>query len=88
MITWPWVAGRARPAALDIDEFPHVKAWHARVEAREAVRRAMAKAREFVAGGTAGRRPRGGGRPTVCSASARGLSGRRRLQQLGAANGA
>jgi GST-like protein len=50
MITWPWVAGRAS-AALDIDEFPHLKAWHGRVEAREAVARAMARARDFVTSG-------------------------------------
>jgi GSH-dependent disulfide-bond oxidoreductase len=51
MMAWPWVAGRTT-SALDIDDFPNVKAWHARVEARGAVRRAMAKPREFVANGT------------------------------------
>jgi GSH-dependent disulfide-bond oxidoreductase len=53
MITWPWVAGRTT-SALDIEEFPNVKAWHARVEAREAVQRAVGKAREFVASGLQG----------------------------------
>jgi glutathione S-transferase len=48
MITWPWMTGRST-SALNIDEFPHVKAWHARVEAREAVGRAMARARDFAA---------------------------------------
>ena len=53
MITWPWVQNRSNPG-LDIDEFPAVKAWQARVEAREAVGRAMAKAREFVGVGMQG----------------------------------
>jgi glutathione S-transferase len=48
MITWPWMTGRST-SALDIDEFPNVKAWYARVEAREAVGRAMARARDFAA---------------------------------------
>jgi GSH-dependent disulfide-bond oxidoreductase len=56
MMAWPWVTGRTT-SALDIDAFPLVKAWHARVEAREAVRRAMARPREFVASG-----PQGAGR--------------------------
>ena len=47
MITWPWVQGRSS-SALDLEEFPHVKAWQARVEAREAVARAMARARDFM----------------------------------------
>jgi GSH-dependent disulfide-bond oxidoreductase len=50
MMTWPWVMGRTT-SALDIDDFPGVKAWHDRVGAREAVRRAMAKPGEFVASG-------------------------------------
>jgi len=53
MITWPWVAGRST-SALDIDEFPNVKAWHARVEGREAVGRAMARARDFMGTGLQG----------------------------------
>jgi len=53
MISWPWVAGRST-SALEIDEFPNVKAWHARVEAREAVGRAMGRARDFVAAGLQG----------------------------------
>ena len=54
MITWPWVQGRSS-AALDLDEFPALKAWQARVEARDAVGRAMAKARDFVGVGLQGR---------------------------------
>jgi glutathione S-transferase len=56
MMAWPWVMGRTT-SALDIDDFPNVKAWQARVGAREAVRRAMARAREFIANG-----PQSGGR--------------------------
>ena len=47
MLTWPWVQGRSS-AALELDEFPDLKAWQARVEGREAVGRAMARARDFV----------------------------------------
>jgi glutathione S-transferase len=53
MLTWPWVAGRSS-SALDMDEFPDLKAWHARVEAREAVGRAMARGRDFIAAGLQG----------------------------------
>jgi len=56
MITWPWVQGRSN-AGLDLDEFPAVKAWQARVEAREAVGQAMAKARDFVGVGMQGTGP-------------------------------
>ena len=47
------VQGRSN-AGLDLDEFPALKAWQARVEGREAVGRAMAKAREFVGVGMQG----------------------------------
>jgi GST-like protein len=53
MITWPWVQGRSS-AALELDEFPALKAWQARVEARDAVGRAMAKARDFIGVGLQG----------------------------------
>ena len=53
MISWPWVAGRSS-AALAIEEFPNLKAWHERVAARPAVERAMAKARDFAASGLQG----------------------------------
>jgi len=55
MITWPWVQARST-SALDLDEFPDLKAWQARVEARDAVGRAMARARDFMAGASS---PRG-----------------------------
>ncbi|HEY2708320.1 MAG TPA: glutathione S-transferase N-terminal domain-containing protein [Caulobacteraceae bacterium] len=47
MITWPWVQPRSS-SALDLDDFLALKAWQARVGAREAVGRAMAKARDFA----------------------------------------
>ncbi len=47
MITWPWIQGRSS-SALDLDEFPDLKAWQKRVEGREAVGRAMARARDFA----------------------------------------
>jgi glutathione S-transferase/GST-like protein len=50
MITWPWVQPRSS-GALDLNEFPAVKAWQARVDGRDAVVRAMAKARDFVGAG-------------------------------------
>ena len=53
LLTWPWVAARSS-SALDLDEFPALKAWRARIEARAAVGRAMAKGRDFVAGGLQG----------------------------------
>ena len=53
MITWPWVQARYNPG-LDLDEFPALKAWQARVEAREAVGRAMARARDFSGVGLQG----------------------------------
>jgi GST-like protein len=43
MISWPWVQGRS-DSALQIEDFPHVKAWKERVGAREAVKRALAAA--------------------------------------------
>lgn len=47
MLTWPWVQNRSS-SALDLDEFPDLKAWQQRVEARAAVGRAMARARDFA----------------------------------------
>ena len=53
MISWPWVAGRSS-AALEIEEFPRLKAWRERVAARPAVERAMARARDFAGAGLQG----------------------------------
>jgi glutathione S-transferase/GST-like protein len=54
MAAWPWVAARSS-AALDLDEFPHLKAWQARVGAREAVQRALARGSDFAGSGLQGR---------------------------------
>ena len=80
MITWPWVQGRSS-SALDLDDFPHVKAWQARVEAREAVGRAMAKARDFIGVGLQGRGVR------TRTRRARSCSGRGRAASVWAACG-
>jgi GSH-dependent disulfide-bond oxidoreductase len=56
MATWPWIAARSS-SALDLDDFPALKAWQARIDAREAVQRAMAKARDFVSSGPRGQTP-------------------------------
>jgi glutathione S-transferase len=53
MITWPWVQARSS-SALDLDDFQALKAWQARVAAREAVARAMARARDFMGVGLQG----------------------------------
>ena len=42
MITWPWVAGKSS-AALEIEPFPHLAAWHERIAGRDAVQRAKAR---------------------------------------------
>jgi GSH-dependent disulfide-bond oxidoreductase len=49
MITWPWV-GAWKILGIHMDEFPHVKAWHARVGERDAVKRALAKGDEIRRG--------------------------------------
>ena len=43
MAAWPWTRSAAIQG-IDIDEFPHFKAWSARIEPREPVQRALAKA--------------------------------------------
>lgn len=49
MISWPWVAGQSS-AMMDMDRFPHVLAWKARIGAREPVRRALAQAKAVQRG--------------------------------------
>ncbi len=49
MLSWPWIAGRSS-SALDIDHFPNLAAWHARIAAREAVQRALAQAEKVRSG--------------------------------------
>lgn len=38
---WPWISPW-RAQGIEIEEFPHIKAWYARIEAREAVARGKA----------------------------------------------
>ena len=38
MATWPWVTPW-RLQGINIEEFPHLKAWYDRIAAREAVQR-------------------------------------------------
>jgi glutathione S-transferase/GST-like protein len=40
MAVWPWLVPH-RMQGIDLDEFPHAKAWYERVGAREAVQRGM-----------------------------------------------
>jgi glutathione S-transferase/GST-like protein len=49
MLNWPWI-GAWRILGIDLDEFPHVKAWHERIREREAVKRAIAKGDEVRRG--------------------------------------
>ncbi|HEY2482864.1 MAG TPA: glutathione binding-like protein, partial [Caulobacteraceae bacterium] len=46
MITWPWVAGHSS-AAIQLDVFPNLTDWKARIGAREPVQRALAQAKEI-----------------------------------------
>ena len=43
MACWPWVTPW-RAQGIDIEDFPSLKAWYARIEGREAVQRALAHA--------------------------------------------
>jgi glutathione S-transferase/GST-like protein len=43
MAAWPWTVSW-RNQGIVLEEFPHLKAWYERIEAREAVQRALAKA--------------------------------------------
>ncbi|MGH7016040.1 MAG: glutathione S-transferase N-terminal domain-containing protein, partial [Caulobacteraceae bacterium] len=44
MMSWPWIAPRSSPA-LEMEEFPHLSAWQARMAERGAVKRALEKAK-------------------------------------------
>jgi glutathione S-transferase/GST-like protein len=48
MASWPWVSSW-RGQGILIEEFPHVKAWWERIEARPAVQRALGRAEELRA---------------------------------------
>ncbi|MCR5880684.1 glutathione S-transferase N-terminal domain-containing protein [Phenylobacterium sp. J367] len=49
MMSWPWVTGWRAFGAI-LDDFPYLKAWYQRIEQREAVQRALAKAEELRRG--------------------------------------
>jgi GST-like protein len=49
MISWPWIQGRS-DAALQIEDFPHLKAWKDRVGARPAVKAALEAAKAVTGG--------------------------------------
>lgn len=51
MVTWPWVPSQ-NLNGQDMQTFPHILAWKARVGAREAVKRALAKGKEVSAAGS------------------------------------
>lgn len=50
MITWPWIQGRS-DGALQIEDFPNLKAWKSRVGDRPAVKRALEAAKAVTSGG-------------------------------------
>jgi glutathione S-transferase len=43
MAAWPWISPW-RNQGIILEEFPHLKAWYERIEARDAVKRALAHA--------------------------------------------
>lgn len=49
MISWPWVTGQSNPA-IEMEAFPNLLAWKGRIGAREAVQRALARAKEIRSG--------------------------------------
>lgn len=49
MISWPWVTGQSNPA-IEMESFPNLLAWKGRIGAREAVQRALARAKEIRSG--------------------------------------
>jgi len=49
MISWPWIQGRS-DAALQIEQFPNLKAWKGRIGERPAVRRALEAAKVVIGG--------------------------------------
>jgi glutathione S-transferase/GST-like protein len=49
MLTWPWIAGRSN-SALEIDDFPHLLAWHRKIAARPAVERALEQGKSVRGG--------------------------------------
>ena len=50
---WPWVSPW-KGMGIHLEEFPNVEVWYARIEAREAVKRALAKGEEVKRGANLG----------------------------------
>ena len=53
MMSWPWIFARDGQGIM-IDDFPNIKAWHARVGERPAVKRALEAAGQLRSGGLQG----------------------------------
>ena len=53
MMSWPWIFARDGQGIM-IDDFPHIKAWHARIAERPAVKRALEAAGQIRSGGLQG----------------------------------
>ena len=49
MISWPWVMGQSSPA-LQMEAFPRLSAWKAKIGEREPVKRALAQAKAVTSG--------------------------------------
>ena len=49
MISWPWVTGQSNPA-IQMEDFPNLLAWKQRIGARDAVKRALERAKEVTSG--------------------------------------
>jgi GST-like protein len=50
MMSWPWIFARDGQGIM-IDDFPNIKAWHARIGERPAVKRALEAASQVRSGG-------------------------------------
>jgi GSH-dependent disulfide-bond oxidoreductase len=50
MMSWPWIFARDGQGIM-IDDFPNIKAWHARIGERAAVKRAIEAAGQVRTGG-------------------------------------
>ena len=49
MISWPWLTGQSNPA-IQMEDFPNLLAWKQRIGARDAVKRALERAKEVTSG--------------------------------------
>jgi hypothetical protein len=53
MISWPWIFARDGQG-IEIDQFPNIKAWHARIGERPAVKSALEAAETIRSAGLQG----------------------------------